>query len=1001
MAQDTPAPTPAPTAAAAAAEADAGEEVTVTGTRIAKPGVTSASPITTIGSQELELQQKSEVEQILRDLPATVPGDGSNVNNGTAGISTVDLRSMGEQRTLVLLDGHRMTPANIDGFVDISQVPVALLERVDIVTGGASAVYGSDAVAGAVNFILKKNFEGVAIDTEYSLTGKGDGGIVSSSATVGANLDDDRGNVTLSVNYTNRKPVTLADRNFGLFEVSTADGPSDNGGPPPPAGCDGPGTITVGGSGTTLPARIVLGTSLGRQFRNDGTLAGNCNRFNFNPFNYYQTPQERYQFLATGEYDINEHVTVYGRAMFSNTVVRQQVAPSGVFGDAFDVPMLNPFLTAQARAAIIQDYNVDGYNRALATAAATGQPAPTFDEYFSGLGVTDVNGDGQLDLGDTVNLTILRRTPELGERSTTLEGNVYQILVGVKGDINEDWSYDVSYSHGRSSRVQINAGYTNVTNIAKALNTVSATSCETPSGDTVDGCVPLNLFAGFGTITDEMAAYASATALQKEEYTQDIITGVVSGTLPFTMPWATDGASMAFGLEYRQEGGTNTPDECLKTLPTSCLGGFGGAQLPVDGSFDVYEMYAEFILPIVQDQPGFQELTLELGARYSEYTPGGQNTTYKAGVNWSPIDGLRFRGMFQRAVRAPNVNELFGPIATSLDNATLDPCSSNGILDDDGLPIPGGRVISPELRALCISTGMTNAQVGAVPDISAGQINTFTGTDPNNRPIPETAETLTLGVVFQPDFFGEAIRSPYISVDYYRIQVDDPVDPYAAQDVLDACYEQGQANFCNLIQRVNGNLLVSGSGIQTFTTNLASLEAEGIEVGAAFGVDLDDAFGTENAGRVDFTFNLNWYLTQEFQNVDVLPVTDCLGYYGNACDDVISEFRWNTRMTYSIDDWQFSVLWRHLSGVDILPDQAADVFPDFRSISAYDYFDLAVSYQVLESTNITLSADNIFDKDPPIIGNTTAGTDINSGNTFPSNYDVLGTVYSMGINLRF
>jgi len=974
FAQDAP-----PPATPAAEDIAADEEVVVTGTRVQRPGVASTSPIQTIGSQEIALQQVSEVEKILRTLPSTVPGDGANVNNGTAGAATVDLRSLGENRTLVLMDGKRMTPFDIQGIVDISQVPIALLERIDIVTGGASAVYGSDAVSGAVNFILKKDFEGVAVDTEFSISGKGDGQIITSTGTIGANLDDDRGNVTLTIGYTNRQPVQLSDRDFGIIGVESFSGSGlDVEVPPPVDNCGGTSTVPAGfgGSGTTLPSRVIIGTGATLQFRDDGTLSAPvCNQFNFNPFNYYQTPMERYQFLGTAEYDINENVTAYARAVFANTTVRQQIAPSGVFFNGFDVPMDNPFLGAQARNELITRYN--------------GFLAANPDFTLADLGATDNNGNGLLDTSDDVNLLIGRRTVELGERSTTTESNVYQILVGLKGNFSENWDYDLYYSHGRSKRVQINGGYTNVANIALALDTVSSTTCTTRGGTTTPGCVPINLFGSEGTITPEMAAYARATALLDQVYTQDILSGSVSGIVPeITLPWATDSLSVAFGLEYRQEKGVTTPDECLKLPPVSCLGGAGGTTLPVSGGFDVYEMFAEAILPIVQDQPFFEQLTIEIGGRYSEYDPAGQNTTYKAGADWSPVEGLRFRAMFQRAVRAPNVFEIASPTGTGLDNATFDPCSN-------GNPNP----IDAVLRDRCIATGVPAPLVGIVPDIIAGQINIFTGTDPLNRPDPEEADSLTLGVVFQPDFLGDAIVNPFISIDYYDIKVDGPIGSYLAQEILDGCYVEGVQSFCDLVVRENGNLVADGSGLVAYTRNLTELRAEGIEFNVAFGLDLDTVFGSENSGSLDFMWMANWYLTNEYQTTDFSDPVDCLGHYGPSCSDLVNEWRWNFRATYTYEDWQFSALWRHLSAATEEP--GLGLFEDFQKIDAYDYLDLSISYQVIEEAEITLAASNIFDKDPPIIGNNTGPTDINGGNTFPSNYDTLGTIWSMGVNLRF
>eukprot|EP01032_Pedospumella_encystans_P037655 gene37655-42648_t len=253
-----------------------------------------------------------------------------------------------------------MTPYNISGVVDISTVPQAMLERVDILTGGASTVYGSDAMSGVINFVLKKDFEGIEVDVKRSITGDNDGQIVTASVAMGANLDDGRGNVAMSMNWTQRDAVLLADRPFGIVGVASAASANGAGlsgiAPPPPAGCGGPNVVAVGGSTTGIPTRMTY-MGGGGQFRDDGTLGANCSVFNFNPYNYYQTPQERYSATAIARYDINDHVEAYGRATFAATNIRQQIAPSGVFGNLFNVPLNNPFLSAQARARIISEAN--------------------------------------------------------------------------------------------------------------------------------------------------------------------------------------------------------------------------------------------------------------------------------------------------------------------------------------------------------------------------------------------------------------------------------------------------------------------------------------------------------------------------------------------------------------------------------------------------------------------------------------------------------------------
>ncbi len=636
-------------------------EIIVTGTRIRAPGVESSSPILTVTADQIQQLQTPEVGQILNQLPSTLIGDNSSANNGSAGATTLDLRGLGEQRSLILIDGKRVTPYNINGIVDLSVIPTALIERIDVVTGGASAVYGSDAMSGAVNFIMKKDFEGVAIDSNFQQTTESDGKIKSASFTLGSNVADGRGNVVMSVNWAERDGVQLGARPLGQLGIVTADGGGYqnflNGAlpTPGPAGCGGPGSVVAGGSTTTVPTRVAIsgGPGLG-QFREDGSLGANCSVFNFNPFNYYQTPQTRFGGMAIGSFEVNDHAEAYGRLSYSSTVVRQQVAPSGVFGNVFTTPLQNPFITASALNTIL-------------TAANTGVLAGTV---VDGGNWDDRNTNGVVDAQDTLQIQYRRRTLELGERSTTYDNKSWQFLTGVRGELGAGWDYDLSYQRGESTRSNVNAGYTNVANIENAVNAVSTTECA--NGD--EACVPINLFGGFGAITPEMAAYSGATAIEKQVYSQSIVSASISGILEqVKLPTANTGLALSFGAEYREEEGETTPDECLKLAPASCLGGAGGNTLPIKGGFDVKELFAEAILPLVADRTGVQSLDLELGFRFADYNPSGSNNTWKAGLNWQPIDSLRIRAMRQRAVRAPNVGELAAPTVTGLDNADFDP----------------------------------------------------------------------------------------------------------------------------------------------------------------------------------------------------------------------------------------------------------------------------------------------------------------------------------------
>ncbi len=945
------------------------EVIAITGSRIRQPGAVSASPITSIGEQELAFQQEPEVEQILRTLPSTIPGDGSNVNNGSGGAATVNLRGLGSQRSLILVNGRRMIPYNYNGSVDTSVIPAALVERIDVVTGGASAVYGSDAIAGAVNFVLKDNFEGVAINTSHQRTDENDGDKNNISLTIGSNLADDKGNVVLSLDWTKRDQVLLGDRPLGLLGIDTDDGSNYaqflNGEPPipAPADCEAPNSVESGGSTTAIPTRFgIVGAGTAGQFRNDGTLAANtCSVFNFNPYNFYQTPSERYSGTALARYKLTDEHEVYSSLTYSSISVDTQVAPSGTFGASFNLPLFNPLIGDQAR-----QFMIDSGNDALAK------------DLLSTSNWNDVNGNGVVDSEDYLTVQLRRRTLELGARTERYDTSLFQFVTGVNGYVFDDWEYDVSFQYGESNRTTVRAGYTNLTNIQNALETRDGVTCL--NGDAT--CVPIDLFGGFGTITDEMAGYATAIALQQQKYSQRIATATLTGPVEFIeVPGAGSSLSMSFGYEYRKEKGLFEPDECLKLAPASCQGGAGGNQLPIEGGFSVDELFMEGYLPVLDGLTFAETLDVEFGFRWADYDTVGSNETWKLGFNWRPVSDVLVRVMQQQATRAPNVGEIASPVVTGLDNSGGDPCS-----------VGNAGNIDASLRALCISTGMTDAQVGNVQDVISGQVSVISGSDPLNPPGAEDATTFTAGIVWTPEF--DTLQNFTISLDYYDIDIDDIIGTFSAQEILDACYELGDANECAKIKRVGGDLTVAGAGIEQFTTNLKNLRAEGIELGFNFSLPMDEM------GELQFSGTVNKYLTQESQSSDTARVIDCKGYYSTSCDP-LSEVRWVQRTTWMKDDFTVSLQWRHIGGIDVEPVVADDYFADFKSIESYDYFDLYANYHISENIIASLGIDNLFEKEPPVVGNEAGDTSSNSGNTFPSNYDVLGRKFKLGFKFQF
>lgn len=951
-------------------EGTALEEVFVTGTRIQALGEYSSSPVTTINAEEIDFRQQPDVERILRDQPAFIPADGSNVNNGTAGASTLDLRGLGAERNLILINGKRAVPYNFDGQVDVSVIPTALIKDIQVLTGGASTVYGSDAIAGAVNFILDTNFEGVELTGNFAETAEQDGERKNIALTVGSNFGDDRGNAVLSLGWSEREPVLLGQRPYGVLGIVTEDGSNYeqflNGEPPVPpiAGCGGPDVVASGGSTTAIPTRFAIigvGTSAG-QFREDGTIGEECSEFNFSPYNYFQTPGEKFSATALADYEINEHADVYGSFFFTNTTVVQQVAPSGTFGAAFELPLANPFIGTQSR-----QYMID--------AATAGLTAGTL---VDGNNWTDVNGNGVVDDADYLSVQLRRRTVELGARSENFDNENFQFTMGVKGEIAAEWQYDLSYQYGESNRTTVRDGYTNLTNIQNALDSTDGVTCA--NGDPT--CVPLNLFGGFGTITEEMAGYARAIALQQQKYDQTILNATLTGPVPvIQLPSADNPLNLSLGFESREENGSLEPDECLKLAPASCQGGAGGNLLPISGGYKVDEFFLEGILPLIEGKALAESLSLDFGFRVSEYDYAGSDDTWKIGMMWQPVEQLSVRVSQQRAVRAPNVGELFSPVTTGLDNAQQDPCS-----------VANAANIDAELQQLCQSTGMSAAQVGTVQDVIAGQIQILEGSDPENLPKSETADTLSYGVVWRPEF--DWTSDFVLTLDYYDIDITDVIGEFSAQEILDSCYEQGITSECDKIHRVGGDLTIAGAGIDLFTTNLNYLQAEGIELGFSMSFDLDDL------GSLAFSANINKYLTQESLSSDLVPVLDCKGYYGTSCDP-ISDLRWVQRSSWYLGDFTFSLLWRHIGSVDIEPAERSGTFEAFRSIDDYDYFDLYASYDLGEHYKFTLGIDNVLDEEPPILGNEAGDTSSNSGNTFPSNYDVLGTVYTLGFKIKY
>ena len=1008
---------------AAADTAAEAETIVVTGSLIKNPNLDRATPVTVTSADEIDLKQVTNAEQVLRDIPGIVPSIGSAVNNGNGGASFVNLRGLGSNRNVVLLDGQRLVPAELNGRFDLNNVPLALVERVDVLTGGASTTYGADAVSGVVNFITRRDFTGVEINGNYGLTQKGDGQRLNLDITTGASFDDGRGNVTLSVGYQKSDQVLQDDRDFSRYSYDSFFGSAGGSGtsdpsrwsninptagnliqnpipttavPNPPQICNTSGVPVVPGlptcSNTQGGQRQV--TADGTAFR-PGTA---YDAFNFNPYNVFQTPFKRFNIYATGRYEVNENLEFYTRAIFSKNKVQTIIAPSGAFGLSVTVPLNNPFLTTAQRNAFC---NVD------IDSTATYTPRFTAAECAAAANPNLRPGDADY---RSVSAVVSRRNTEGGPRISTYDSTFFDYQAGLRGAITSTVDYDVSASYGESDNVATADGYWLNSRVRQSM-LASSQGCF----DTSNGCVPLDLFGRTGVITPDMNSFLNEASTTSNRFTLTQAKGSISGDFGVGIPLASDAIAFAVGAEWRSYSAQQKSDLLSQS---GDLGGAGGAAPNISGGFNVYELFGEVIAPLVQDKPFVEDLTFEGGVRYSSYTvdapsnPSFDTWTWKVGGSWSPGFGLKIRGNYAKAMRAPNIAELFSPVNTGLTNLGDDPCASlNDAGESLGRPTPSG-----ELLAICLAQGAPTNSIGAIPVPTAGQANaTFAG-NPDLK--PEKSTSWTLGAVFVPQF----APGLSITVDYYNIVVTDAISSPTPNDGIQACFGTGATpapgasltDACTSIRRSTATGSLSGDsaevpGLYLITSNLGRLETDGVDFTVNYGTDF---------GAVGWKIALsgNWTGKSIFQATPTSESIDCVGKFGTSCGSIQPDWSWSVRNTFSISDFDISFLWRHLSSVTYegAGDPDTEAFSgtltggnlagqevNFNKIPAYNIFDLSARFQASETFSFTFAISNLFDKQPHVVGNSIGSTSFNSGNVYPSTYDALGRRFNVGARIRF
>ncbi|MGF1605578.1 MAG: TonB-dependent receptor domain-containing protein [Rhodothalassiaceae bacterium] len=964
------------------------EEMVVTGSRLIKNELVAPNPLLSVGSEEIDFRGAIRIEDLTNILPQVFAGQASEVANGATGTATLNLRGLGSIRTLVLIDGKRL-PFGSPGSsaANISLVPAQLIDRIDIVTGGASAVYGADAVGGVANFVLKRDFEGLEFDgqvgvyhagnqndfAEGVLTAAGieapgpalDGRDVFATLTLGVNSPDDRGNITAFLSYQSQNEISQEDR----VGSACAYGPST-------------GTSSFQGVGC-------VGSSTFRRFfsaddtfqEEDGTLVpfvgGPEQTFNFGPFNFFQRPNERFLFYTQAHYAITDDVEIFADLHFFNNATDAQIAPSGSFFRSFQVNCANPFLDS-----------------------GLGPDGEGVGTFFDLLGCAEAGEDGELP--ETVPLSFGRRNVEGGPRNTNIDLTTWRMVGGFRGTLLDTFEWEAFGQFARTLLTDISEDDLVFDNVQDALFVVEDEDgnpvCE--SGNA--GCVPYNVFGrgpnGETLVTDEAVDFIQGTGLVTGETQQIVIHGTIQTDLTdygIQSPLANAGISILGGIEYREDMLEQVPDQLSQIPGGMGLTGVGGGTLPIAGEVRVVDLFTEVAIPLVDGAPLVESLAIGGAYRYSDYTTDGndvQNSfstdTFHAYINYAPTLDLRFRAQFQRSVRAPNVIELFTGQNTGLFNLSPGP---NGLFD----PCSSAPGIAPSATLeQCMNTGVTAEQFGNIPDNPAGQFNSVTGGNPFLE--PESSDTFSIGGVFTPSF----LPGFSLSIDYFDIEVDDAVATIPPQTTLDNCIATGDPAFCDLIVRDQfGSLFLDNAnfeGVQATLTNIATLATSGIDFRLLYDIELAD-LGLGDLGALNIDYASTYLFDSGFTPLPGEDFIDCAGEFAGQCGAPTSAYRHRMLATWSLPfGLTVSGTWRFFTSVDNFND-VEEPFIDVE-LPTVSFFDIALSYQVTDNVGVRFGVLNVGGREAPFT--TAGGPPLGNGNTFPTIYDATGRFIFFGVNFR-
>ncbi|MBO9519305.1 MAG: TonB-dependent receptor [Porphyrobacter sp.] len=946
------------------AASDEGEVIIVTGSRIQTAVPTTVAPVQVLSEDVIESTGAINIQETLLRNPAfgtpTFSRNNSAFNTSGAGLATVDLRNLGIDRTLVLIDGRRVV-SGVPGSaaVDLNMIPTQMLERVEVLTSGSgSAIYGSDAVAGVVNFIMKDDFEGIELTGQTGITEVGDSFTVDTGVLMGGNFDNGRGNATVFFGYSSEGAAFKRDHRteWGRSNIDNRSaifigGDIFEAQEPFFSGYNLQGTYfsdniawTYGPNGGPLqPCTTTNGTTCG------GGAGTGPTGFNRTAYRYLAVPVERYMMNLNAHYDITDSITGFLQGSFQSTNARSNIEPfpwdtltSGTQYANGQMPIETLFEGVVYRNPYVPD--------------------AIFDD------ASDTDGDGLRDI------FVQKRLGDFGPRASKSTQNTFRMVGGLRGDLTENWSWEAFANYGQSDVTQSGTGQINVTNFRFSQQIVpdglGGYMCADPSARAV-GCVPANVF-GLNSFSPEAVAYLEAPSSYQAVQKQTQVGGNITGTVPSF--WGASDIGVTVGTEYRRE----AQDSRWDALQTAGLNG-GNALPPTTGSFDLYEFYGETLLPIITD--GFiHDLTVRGAARYSHYSTVGGTFSWNAGAELAPIEDIRFRAMYAETVRAPNIGELYEGLSQDFPTV-LDPC--------EGVTATSQGTIDTNCRANAGVMANINAN-GAFLVTQADQqgVTSFSGGNPNLG--EEKGKTWTAGVIINPRSI-DALRNLTLTVDYFNINIKDAIVETPLQFIMDQCYGQGVQSFCDFVVRrpvqQGPNSAGSLDQVNTSSTNSGGLKTSGIDVTINYAHDFD-------IGNMPLQANFNLAYTHLLTGeVTPLPGSDpdiFEGEVGSARD----RFTFNTAV--GTDDWRLS-----LTGTYIGASWIDDQFDGYQVYKLHPefYLDAQVRFFVNEKMEFFVGADNLLDNDPIYFGTipgSTTGQDSDTGT-----YDPLGRRFYAGAKLSF